>query len=81
MNRWLPLLIAIVGGGVAAFAVTLFATAAIAGMLWLYLFGDDTWPQWVIGALDIAIPLVGLALWAFFAWLIGSRLTGPRRAG
>jgi hypothetical protein len=81
MNRWLAALVAIVGGGAAAFGTILVATAAIAGVLWLYVFGDDPWPQWVMGALDIAIPLVGLALWALFAWLIWSRLTGPRPAG
>ena len=81
VNRWLAALIAIIGGGAVAFGVILVATTAVAGILWLYVFGDDPWPPSVMGVLDMAIPLVGLALWALFAWLIWSRLTGPRRAG
>ena len=70
MNRWAALIAAVIGGGAAAFAVTIGATAVIAGVLWLYVFGDDPWPESANIALNIAIPVFGLAAWAGFGWLI-----------
>lgn len=74
MNRWLALLLAAVGGGTLAFAAILGAVAALGGLLWIYVFGDNPWPAWAMTALNILIPLCGLALWVVFAWVIWRRL-------
>ena len=81
MNRWVALLLAVVGGAAAALTLVMFGTAAAVGLLWIFVFGDDSWPGWVEPALDIVIPLVGLALWALFSWAIWNRLKAPHRAG
>ena len=70
MNRWAALIAAVIGGAAAAFALTIGATAMIAGFLRLYVFGDDPWPESANTVLNIAIPLFGLAAWALFGWLI-----------
>jgi hypothetical protein len=80
VNRWVALLLAIIGGAAVALALSMFATAAIVGLLWIFVFGDDPWPGWVEPALNVAIPIVGLALWALFGWVIWSKLrraSGP----
>jgi hypothetical protein len=74
VNRALAVLLAIIGGAAAAlFAVIVFG-GALLGILWLFVFGDDPWPGWAESALNIAIPLVGLFLWAVFGWQIWLRL-------
>jgi hypothetical protein len=74
VNRALTVLLAIIGGAAAAlFAVIVFG-GALLGILWLFVFGDDPWPGWAESALNIAIPLVGLFLWAVFGWQIWLRL-------
>ena len=47
MSRGVALLLAILGGAVAAFAATVAFVGVTAGVLWIYVFGDDTWPAWV----------------------------------
>jgi hypothetical protein len=81
VNRWVALLLAVIGGAAIALALTMFGTAAVFGFLWIFVFGDDPWPGWVEPALGIAIPVVGLALWASFSWAIWTYLQAPRRAG
>ncbi len=81
MNRWLALLLAIIGGAMAALAITVAVGGGLLGILWLYVFGDDPWPLWAETVLNLAIPIAGLSLWAMFGWLIWRRLTGPRAAG
>jgi hypothetical protein len=81
VNRWVALLLAVIGGAAVALALLMFGTAALAGLLWIFVFGDDPWPGWVGPALDIAIPIVGLGLWALFSWAIWNRLKSPHRAG
>ena len=70
MNRIAALIGAVIGGAAAAFAITIAGTAIVAGVLWLYVFGDDPWPRGAEAALNIAIPLFGLGAWALFGWLI-----------
>ena len=78
MNRWVVALLAIVAGGAFAFAAILGVVAVTYGVLWIYVFGDDPWPPWVDAGLNIAIPLIGLAIWAVAAWLIWRRLAVRR---
>ena len=79
MNRWLALLLAIVGGAIGAYFVTLFTAGALLGILWLYVFGDDPWPAWTNYVLGTAIIAAGLFLWAWLAWRVWLLLR--RRAG
>ena len=82
MNRWLALAIAIVLGGLAALILTVSITISLIGILWMFVFGDDSWPAWVETALDLLTGPLALALWALLALLIWHRLTrGPRPAG
>ena len=70
MSRWLALLIAIVGGAVLGYLMVLAIGGALLGFLWLYVFGDDPWPEWSDYVLGTAIILGGLACWAFCGWVI-----------
>ena len=81
MNRGVRLLLAVVGGAGGALAIVMAGTVMLMGVLWLYVFGDDSWPRWVDPALDIAIPVVGLLLWAYLGCLIWRRLAGLRQEG
>ena len=81
MNRWLALLIAIVGGGAAALAVLVAFVPALYGLLWIFVFGDDSWPDWVDKVSNIAVPLIALAIWAIAGWLIWKRLAARHQAG
>lgn len=74
MNRWLALLLAIVGGAIAAYFATIFFAGAMLGILWLYVFGDDPWPSWTETVLGPAIVVAGLLFWAFLAWQIWLKL-------
>lgn len=78
MKRLVSALLAVVGGGIAAYAVTLGAAGALLGILWLYVFGDDPWPAWTNTILGLIIVVAGLALWVFFTWIIWLQLV--RRA-
>jgi hypothetical protein len=77
LNRGIALLLAIIGGAAVALSLSMFGTAAIVGVLWIFVFGDDPWPGWVEPTLNIAIPVVGLALWALSGWAIWSMLGRP----
>ena len=74
-------MLAIIGGAAVALALMMGGTAAVAGFLWIFVFGDDSWPGWVEPTLSILIPIIGLALWALFSWAIWNRLKVPHRAG
>lgn len=81
MNRALVLLLAVIGGAAGALAIMMGFTAALMGMLWIFVFGDDPWPAWVEPVLNTAIPIVGLFLWLYVAWLIWRRLVALRPEG
>ncbi|NUT00789.1 MAG: hypothetical protein HOP96_07425 [Sphingomonas sp.] len=74
------LLLAIVGGAIAAYTTVLLVGGATLGILWLWVFGDDPWPKWVTKSFDILLPVGGLVLWAIFGWQIWLRFRGPRSA-
>lgn len=74
MNRWLALLISIVGGAVIAYAMLLVIGGAVLGVLWLYVFGDDPWPEWSNYVLGTAIVVGGAAAWIFGALTIWKQL-------
>jgi hypothetical protein len=78
VNRGVALLLALVGGAAVALAAAMGVTVMTMGVLWLFVFGDDRWPGWIEPALDVAIPLLGLAIWAVAALLIWRRLAALR---
>ena len=70
MSRWLATILAILGGAIAAAAVTITVVVGAYSLLWLFVFGDSEWPAWVRPGLDLSIPVLGLLLWALFAhWI------------
>ena len=79
MSRWIAALFAIAGGAIVAAAATVATVVGLYGLLWIFLFGDSEWPEWVRPALDLSIPAVGLLLWGLFASCIWMSLS--RRAG
>jgi apolipoprotein N-acyltransferase len=81
VNRALVLLLAVIGGAAGALAIMMGFTAALMGMLWIFVFGDDPWPAWVEPVLNTAIPIVGLFLWLYVGWLIWRRLVALRPEG
>ena len=74
MNRWLALLIAVVGGAVLGYALLLVVGGGVLGVLWLYVFGDDPWPAWTDYVLGTAIVAGGAAAWAWCSWMIYKRI-------
>ena len=69
MNRWLALLLSIIGGAIIAYFLVLAIGGAVLGFLWLYVFGDDPWPAWSNYVIGTAIVIGGL-----FAWVAASRV-------
>lgn len=57
--------------------VAIFGFAALTGILWLYVFGDDPWPVYIERILALFFGLTVLALWLVFmvlGYFIGRRL-------
>lgn len=81
MKPGVVLLLAIVGGAIAAYTTVLLVGGALLGVLWLWVFGDDPWPKWVTTSFDILLPIAGLFLWAIFGWQIWLRFKGSRPTG
>lgn len=78
MNRWVALLLAVVGGGIAAYTTILLIAGGLLGVGWLWVFGDDPWPAWAMNGFSILVPVGGLVLWALFAALIWLKLSRDR---
>lgn len=78
MNRWLALVVALAGGAVGAWAVTLAVGGALFGLLWIFVFGDDPWPAWVNPVAGAIILVVALGSWASISWLIWVQLSTRR---
>jgi hypothetical protein len=76
----LALLIAVAGGLALSFVLTVALFVGLGSILWLFVLGDETWPEWVRAAIDASIPVVGLLIAFAAAWIIWARLTAPREA-
>jgi hypothetical protein len=74
VNRFAAAVLAIIGGAAVAIGLLMVGTGAVAGILWIFVFGDDPWPSWAMATLNLLIPIVGLFLWAMFGWQIWLRL-------
>lgn len=75
MNRLPLLLLAIVGGAIAAYAAVLAIGGAVVGLLWIYVFGDDPWPN----AWEVVVGII-LAFVGMFAWIVSARAIWRRFA-
>lgn len=73
MGRKIAAIIAGVAFGIAAF-LGLFAVCA--GVAWLYLFGDDPWPEWSWVVLVLP-PLLGAGVAGY--GLFHTIMTWPKR--
>ena len=66
--------------GIPGFILSLMASFAFVGagtgLLWLFVFGDETWPSWVEAILPIILIALILVIWVIFL-LIGFR-TGSK---
>jgi hypothetical protein len=80
VSRWVALLLAIVGGAIAAYTAILLVAGGLLGVGWLWVFGADPWPPWAMNGLHLLIPIGGLTLWALFGWVIWARLRRHRRS-
>ena len=66
-----------VPGLVISLIIAAMALGATAGMLWLFVFGDNPWPAWVEPALAVALGAFFLATW--LAVLMAGYSVGKRR--
>jgi hypothetical protein len=74
VNRAIALLVSVIGGAACALVLMMVGIAASAGILWLFIFGDDPWPAWVEPALNLVAVIAGLLLWTIAARLIWLQL-------
>jgi hypothetical protein len=81
MNRWLALVISVAGGLALSFVLTTALFVGIGSLLWIFVLGDETWPEWVRSTLDAAIPVVGLLIALAAAWIIWTRLNARPEGG
>lgn len=81
MNRWLALAIAVIGGGIAAFAAAIAFVGTVYGFLWIYVYGDNPWPGWVEPVMSALLLIVAFGVGAGVGWIIWTRLRTPPAAG
>lgn len=74
MKPWVAVLLAIVGGAIAGYTAVLLLAGFLLGVGYLWLFGDDLWPEWATRGLDLMILFGGLIFWGLFGLLIWARL-------
>lgn len=79
MNRWVAAAISIVSGVIVGGVVMFAVGAAVGSLMWVFVFGDDTWPAWVDPAFAIGMPLFWLLFGAGFAWIVWLKLR-PRQS-
>ena len=59
MSRWVALLLAIVGGAIAAYTTIVLVAGGLLGVGWLWVFGDDPWPSWAMTGCTCSSPSAG----------------------
>ncbi|WP_037502479.1 hypothetical protein [Sphingomonas jaspsi] len=77
MPRWLRILLTALAAGIGGWAGLITFGGGAAGVAWLFLFGDDPWPQWgewLILAVAFAGAVAGAAGLGLAAW----RATGNK---
>lgn len=51
------------------------------GICWIFIFGDDPWPDWVEPALGIVVVGAGIIMALVTAWIVFNQLRATDRAG
>ncbi len=67
----------IIWGVILGIAAGLYVAAGVAGIFWLYIFGDNTWPEWAWGAAYTFGIITGVLTFGFciyFSWSYCKRL-------
>lgn len=75
-KRYLYLLLFAIPALLAAAIVSSLLLGAVAGALWLFVFGDSQWPAFAESALGALLLVVGVTLWCtglYAAYIIGKR--------
>jgi len=70
VNRWLALAVAIVAGAAAAFAAAIAFVSVVYGALWIYVFGDNSWPAWVDPVAGGLMLAFAFGTWVVVAWRV-----------
>ena len=81
-KRYVYVLVFGIPGLLAAAVVSTAVIGVIAGGLWIFVFGDNTWPSWTEYLLGGVLVLVFLGLWGAslaYGFVVGKRLEGSRR--
>ena len=74
------LLAALAVAGLAGFAVFAFVVVGGYGVMWLFIYGDSTWPTGATNFAQVGLPAIGLAAGLATAVLLFRELM-PRRRG
>ena len=74
MARSGAILLSIIGGAIIAYCLLLAVGGAVLGFLWLYVFGDDPWPEWSNYLIGAGLIIGGLSAWVAAARMIWARL-------
>ena len=76
-KRYLYVLLFGLPGVFVAGILSVFLFGAVAGILWLYVFGDNPWPSYAEAVLAILFALSVMAIWAItiiLGYVVGKRL-------
>lgn len=65
--KWL---VSIICGVIAAFAAFLPVFGVLAGIAWLFLFGDNKWPKWAEGFILFPAIAAGVAIGGVTGWAV-----------
>lgn len=77
MSRWLRILLTLLAAAFGGWAGLMMLGGGAAGVAWIFLFGDDPWPQWGEW-LILVFALVGMAGGAALLGLAAWRATGNK---
>jgi hypothetical protein len=78
MPRWVCILLTAIAAVIGGYAGLIFIGGGAAGIAWIFLFGDDSWPRWGEIAIGLA-AVAGALLGALSAGLAVWRTTGKHR--
>lgn len=68
----------IIWGVILGIPAGLYIAGGVAGIFWLYIFGDNAWPDWALGAAYTIGILAGILIFGicvFFSWSYCQRLS------
>ncbi len=68
----------IIWGGILGILTGLYIAGGMAGIFWLYIFGDNAWPDWALGTAYIIGIITGILIFGicvFFSWSYCQKLS------